>query len=481
MQWRVTSRFLRDHRAASVPLQLLAEREVHLMQRRARASSAWVSEYSRLRGVPREKILEVDVGGGPRLLAHLGDGQVTLLALGGHDVTTRYSRSANVESELRTANELPPAFRLGRRDPFFPDLDAKAPTRLPLWGPEIAPGWLYFLDEEQTAVTDQIVGSAEEVLISEDQYTVHFVIGGPGTGKTSILLQLLRRLSSQIEAGIETWRVALDISDKLADYVTSATGWNLDETRRLFEAPEEADILLVDDPAFPSNIRRCADAVRMPGSPSVLVVAFDPLQLHESVSDGEYQELIDQHNANEWRLRVAYRQKAKVGRAAVKVANVVAASSPFLDDHKQRNYAAERSRLTHLANDLRFPNPSGHARTYHPASLADWRAHLGWIRRQVGLWGHWPPLLVVVDDESRLPRQWHIEIGELRHDQVVLGDLDTVKGLEYQHVALIISEGRYTAIEEGFTGTGRRLYNDYRLLRIPFSRAKDSLAVFVRE
>ena len=54
-----------------------------------------------------------------------------------------------------------------------------------------------------------------------------------------------------------------------------------------------------------------------------------------------------------------------------------------------------------------------------------------------------------------------------------------IKGLEFQHVVLLLSPSRYHAAESGFTGSGLRLYDEYRLLRIPFSRAKDSLAVFV--
>jgi len=70
----------------------------------------------------------------------------------------------------------------------------------------------------------------------------------------------------------------------------------------------------------------------------------------------------------------------------------------------------------------------------------------------------------------------------LRYDKVALSEIGSaVKGLEYQHVALVLSRERLIAVQNGFSGTGRRLYNDYRLLRIPFTRAKDSLAVFARE
>jgi hypothetical protein len=72
-----------------------------------------------------------------------------------------------------------------------------------------------------------------------------------------------------------------------------------------------------------------------------------------------------------------------------------------------------------------------------------------------------------------------LERLDIAREIVDLGRLGSIKGLEYQHVILILSERRYRELQEGFSGSGPRLYQDYRLLRIPFTRAKDSIAVFV--
>ncbi|MDP9255572.1 MAG: DUF2075 domain-containing protein, partial [Actinomycetota bacterium] len=129
--------------------------------------------------------------------------------MGGHSITKQYAPRRSVDGELRTAEELPPTFRIGHKDPFFPARSRHGPKRLATWGPEVSPEWLYFLDDEQMSVCDKLIAEAEDVLAADNLYQVHFILGGPGTGKTSILLQILRRLSTQVETNVETWSVGL--------------------------------------------------------------------------------------------------------------------------------------------------------------------------------------------------------------------------------------------------------------------------------
>ena len=164
----------------------------------------------------------------------------------------------------------------------------------------------------------------------------------------------------------ETWAVGLDVSDALAEYVTASTGWDLTETRRLATALDETDVLLMDDPRLLSTIVTRADETRDTPADElplkVVVAAFDPLQLARSVTDSEYEDFLKEHQVTEWRLSSSYRQKEKVGQSALRVAQAVAASSPFLRSSKKRDYEDERASLTAVANTLTFRNPSGYAR-----------------------------------------------------------------------------------------------------------------------
>lgn len=44
---------------------------------------------------------------------------------------------------------------------------------------------------------------------------------------------------------------------------------------------------------------------------------------------------------------------------------------------------------------------------------------------------------------------------------------------------MLLGRDLYDRTNAGFEGSGQAEYNRYRLFRIPFSRAKDSLATFV--
>jgi len=62
---------------------------------------------------------------------------------------------------------------------------------------------------------------------------------------------------------------------------------------------------------------------------------------------------------------------------------------------------------------------------------------------------------------------------------VRLHDVERVKGLEFQHVFVAISAQEYQRLAAGVKGMGGHDYNQLKLLRIPVSRAKDSLVFFV--
>jgi hypothetical protein len=81
--------------------------------------------------------------------------------------------------------------------------------------------------------------------------------------------------------------------------------------------------------------------------------------------------------------------------------------------------------------------------------------------------------------EPVLPNSWKREINGLEAVVINSKDLELVKGLEFQHVFLVLAKELYDEIEHGFNGSGQSRYLARRLLRIPFSRAKDSLVSFV--
>ena len=97
------------------------------------------------------------------------------------------------------------------------------------------------------------------------------------------------------------------------------------------------------------------------------------------------------------------------------------------------------------------------------------------------MWHHSQGLLVLLDN-CELSKEANAVFKKLSRINYVktlsLDEAIDVKGLEFQHVFIFINKTLFDEIHNGFKGTGTRVYEKRRLLRIPFSRAKDSLVTF---
>ena len=300
------------------------------------------------------------------------------------------------------------------------------------------------------------------------------VVGGPGTGKTSILLSVLKDLSD-----LGDYPIHLSISDELKEHIGRCLPM-VDLTLYTETAINTARVVLLDDPYGEDDIVQAARQGR-DGNARIVVVALDPLQLAAEASDDRFAKLARRFKATEHTLHTCYRQKRNVGMAAMRVIQVIAESTPFLHEAKVRDYRSAHAGLTGISNNLEFPNPLGYAQAYIPASCEDLQAELDRILHQPGgLWAHTTPLLVaVLDRESfRLPRWFAKELAASGITYKFTGQFMDIKGLEFQHVFVVASQGLLVDLEQGFSGTGRSLYSWRRLLRIPFTRGKDSVVTF---
>jgi DNA helicase IV len=97
------------------------------------------------------------------------------------------------------------------------------------------------------------------------------------------------------------------------------------------------------------------------------------------------------------------------------------------------------------------------------------------------MWQHCPAVLILRIDCSLRQAARRLLAPLLRKSftrELDFSDVGSIKGLEFQHVILLMPKELFAELQSGFTGTGQRTYNYRRLLRIPFSRAKDSLVAF---
>jgi hypothetical protein len=417
----------------------------------------------------------MDISGAERLLFHCRDNAIHLMAIGGHDVVEHYCRTGNIEAELRRVRPLPPDMERLAASGFF-TFDVEEEWRQ--FANEADPSWLTYLDGEQAKAVDRILARVAHVSENPRAWCFVLLLGGPGTGKTSILINLFSRALEQ------DYMPEIAMEDQVVEYVHTAGAQNVDGHRvSVLEAGAnpDADILLVDDPQSIREIRHAKSLAQLRRYKAV-IVAVDPLQLATDATDGEVATLTSGSGAEAIELHTCYRQKAVVGRAAKKALDAIAASSPFFREDKKEAFAGARARLTKTSNSFTFPNPAGRAKVYPAASLDDVRAEVRRLQRAPGLWTHTASYLIAQDDESLgdLPRGWKTCLRELKHSSwVKMSEAQAVKGVEFQHVVLIVSETLFLQLENGFEGATRALYNTRRLYRIPLTRAKDSITVFV--
>ena len=471
----VTEGFLRDYDRASGPMAYAAEQEVQTLIRRMRDQpQTWIRQYDRVEGLKGGTVIELELGGAARLLVHVG-AEVTLWRMGDHEITTRARRSP-----LPTPGEGHPApaqFLLDASSRLFP---ADRGGDLVRYLNEVSPDWIHTLDAQQATHAARIKSAIEDALCAGESST-HLILGGPGTGKTTMLVWLLKHLATVSPDGRETWDVRFSLPDAVATYLQNATGWDLSEARRKVTDDDSGEVVLVDDPMSLAEIDQLVRP-RSNGRPLVVVAAFDPLQLATSLSDADLADACQRWATEPVWLDACYRQKEAVGAVAVEVVNSVARSTPFLAEQKKAAYWEERRHLTERANGIRFVNPSGRVRTCADTTFEEWHSHIQWLwalRRRGDMWNHWPSVLLVQDPSADLPETWAELLNPLTTHRITTDKLDRAKGVEYQHVILVLGRRMYRALDQGFEGTGRNGYNQFRLMRIPFTRGKDSLATFV--
>jgi hypothetical protein len=392
-----------------------------------------------------------------------------MLDVGIHEIVGRYSDD-KYGSDIRSINEAPNQFWPEQKSEFFISYPDKSITLK--YKDEVSSEWLYFLEDTQEKIFEDVVNE-----VFSPQHSSAFIVGGPGTGKTCILVNLLKLFAdSEYDIGIV-------LSDSLTRYIEASTGANISKYRVSLNSVSSLDLLLIDDPTY-YNLTR-ALAVKKTKSIKALVAAFDPLQLDKAISDEEFEKSVKANRVAVYTLGECYRQKENVGKATKRIVDIVASSTPYLAENNIQRFQEKHKSLTSLANDLEFLNPHGYTEVYSDATVDDIRYEVKRILSSKQLmWQHWPGLLILLDgcelvDEAiaalrPLTKRNYVKV--LSFDEV-----NEVKGLEFQHVFIFINTDLWEEIQTGFKGTGQPIYNQRRLLRIPFSRAKDSLVIFAIE
>ena len=451
--------FKREFEKLSPRLQTQVETEVNAFSNKwGKNPKTFTQQYDRHAGF-NNKILELKPNQGDRLFVHWEPNQLTLLRVGGHD-TTKKLKNSSLEKLLSSTS---PA-RTTLRGTSISDVWKQGANTHKLFKDESLDSWSYSLGDEQFTLFNDFKKYIDKSIINDIPEN-HVVLGGPGTGKTVVLLHLLKYCQDE----------GITAKLKISSFLQKQLSLSLPIDWVRFEATEEeADVLLIDDP---DNFIFFHELAR---EKYTVVIAFmDPLQMQFAPNDSGLNKI----NATQHILSQCYRQKNVVGQAALKTMNQIAESSPFLDHAKQVAYKQEYEQVTHISNDLSFVNPGGYTNSYKDTEISSLKEELSRLKKVCQSRAlDWLLVAFLDIDSSKAPRWLKNELNiwqdKYKIKLVNPNELGEVKGLEFQHAFCFMSLHLFEELREGFSGSTRAIYNQRRLLRIPLTRAKDSIVLF---
>lgn len=407
---------------------------------------------------------ELDINASWRAIVRLRNGGLALYAVGDHLMIERKQFSRTDLSKADKESLLP--FTQVVCESV---LDSVKTPRGRSLTDALDPRWLYRLDDEQNSVV-QSLGTL--LLASSSSCTCALITGGPGTGKTSILVEL---------AAFLDWdpsQVALDVSDRVADYLASSLGDRVHSCRRAAQDAAGQRVVLVDDPQRWHLVQTAFAAGRYAGA-ELVVVAADLAQIENVISDRDLKVYIGGQRIQHHRLRNCYRQTQTVGvRSVAFLRHISTRFTKHVSETNIKMFAREHQLSVESANDMRFVSPGGSARIIENATIDDVREELDAIALRP-LWQQWYPVCVVVEHGVKGIKSLKTNVGRVRGEVIEFSDTKAMRGVEYQHVLVLLSRDTlHRIMVTGRSGLSTDDYLAARNMRIPFSRATDSMVVF---
>jgi hypothetical protein len=437
--------------------------------------SAWQEHFKRVRR-SKMPVYEQRVTSSDRLLIHWDSGQFTLVDVGPHDVTERFGELKD-SKQLEVVTDVEPVFEWflpgAPPDPLFRDVEGQGRH---LFEGEGSPSWMLYLDDEQDRVKFEILELLESFT---KPGTVVWLVGGAGTGKTSVLVNLLADATEY--TGKEVYWAS---PKSVTDFLTSM-GTAVRSRQRKMEAIPPGSIVLVDDPTNMSELREWRDWADEQQLAAV-VIGFDPLQFREKDVAEWLAKDTSVGVTFQCELHRCYRQAGNVANFAVETSRrVLEGSSYRIDPERISQHRANMEPWVALCLDtIETADSEGRIKIYDDAGASEWQHEVARLLGRDDLWRGWPPLLVLRDDDAgvSLPSRWRQQLKDAGVSTRVkdLSDIQDIRGQEFQEVWILLSPEFRRKVDRGAAGLNGRDWAYLRGLHTAFSRAKDCVVVFER-
>ena len=425
------------------------------------------------------------VTSGDRLIVVVEGSQLILADIGDHDVMDEYSKMSRTarDEDLRNSSIIDGTFKKllnlalsTRPNETSPSVDissvltggVEGDDSRWLYEAELSEEWIHFLDHEQTKISESLF---QKLVVPNEEMSVEFVMGGPGTGKTVVLLNLATNLE---QAGRS---VSFEASSHVLKYLSSG-GRHVPGAQMGFGP---GVVALIDDP---TSSKALADSLRKAKSAGcrAIVIGFDPLQWHERKMEANFRKIFENTKYEFYPLWTCYRQTSGVGKKTLELTEkIYHASSRYLDTLKQKAEREELQPYIDLSLGMSFVDETGRYVIYDTNIEHNYRAEITRFRARIDRWKHTSPIAFVFDDD--LPREFVKSLKDdasgLNRTEITLSRYREIRGVEFQELFLFVTSEFWNDLNNGKMGVGSEDWEKLACLHTVLSRPKDSLSLFV--
>jgi Txe/YoeB family toxin of Txe-Axe toxin-antitoxin module len=471
-----TSRFQSNYERYNGQRARIRARVNELRRKMQDEPTTWLRNMEKLQD-PVASIYRDKVSEGDRLIFSPTDG-LLLVDVGPHEVMEEFQALGNQKRRdiLADKTTVP--------EWFLSEFKSETPVTNPLsqtsnltefdnsemrwlYEEELNEAWLQFLDTQQTNLKDKIFN---ELKLPGD-FEFHLILGGAGTGKTVVLLNLALSLAS---AGRN---VICQFNEQVIKYLNSGKqrvpGAGL--------AMQQGAVVLLDDPMNFAILRqKLAEARKC--EVRALVVALDPFQWVERRVYEKFDELIEISQPIQHNLDVCYRQSKVVGQQAIDYTkSILDKTSPFIIDSKIADHKKQLDPLKKICVDsVSFVDSGGRFKLYQSELNVCFDKEFERFLARDDKWTHWHPMLIIFDPAgTSMPSSW---IEKIKGNNVLyksLNQVDKIRGSEFQEIFVLLGEKTWQRLQEGVLGAGAVDWEKLLGLHTVLTRSKDATIVFV--
>lgn len=483
-----TPRFERRMRRFAGLQDLVAKKTVELLRKEASAPNTWHFELEKMKddSFGEHHVFKIALTAGDRLIFIAQNNKIILCDLGKHEVMQEYAalNKSIRDSDINKALNPPEWFE--RYLIAKLEQDAKSGERSPDLYPkglfesiegeerwffeeELSGAWLTYLDDEQAVISEHLFTLA---LSPIEDLQVFFILGGPGTGKTIILLNLAINLTNQGRS------VTFELSPQVLKYLKS--GNQIVPGANLGIGPGVT--LLIDDPGGPEELAMKIRHART-AKCSFVVVALDPLQWHKSQAAYKFEQIYSEYNAKVFTLWNCYRQSRNVGiRALGIIKEMFSIEENIGAGIKKAQEIEDARKYLDLSLGMEFKDAMGRFIVYDQSNiLSSIASECERFQNRYEKWKHFHPLCIVYHEDTPSELRDVIQKSTMNANRkdIAFKNYQDIRGVEFQELFLVMPIKFWEQLDGALNGTNSHSIEEYSSLHTILSRPKDSLVVFL--